>query len=694
MRRAALLAPTWDEPWLRLGQSFRGEGLVDVACESYDSALLRNPRRIESLLARAVLSLQRNEPNEAVGLLLRATEISRDNDQVWHALAFGFVAIGVRGAALAAITRAGELAPENFTYALAHADLMEAIPEDDVDLPPPGWSDAVELGLAGRAAMRRGVPEEAAACLEAATELEPNDPELLKMLGSAQLAAHAPEKAEPTLRAALKLAPDDPAIINDLAVALGRLYRFGEAAEVMNAPSVTHSSPASMLFNRATLRAAMGDLAGSHDDIEAARGNADLRSTLHTECTLLPYRSGTTAATLRESMVQLAATLPRGEIPAMRLLTPDPDRKLRVGLLSNSLRQHPVGWLTLAGLEALDPSLFSLDCFGHFMSGDPFAANFVHHVRAWHPIAGLNERGVAEVIAAQEIDILIDLGGFGDTGQIAVLAHRPAPVQMKWVGTQASTTGMAEMDWFITDRWETPEGFDAFYTERLLRLADGYVCYRPPTQAASVNLLPATTNGHVTFGCFNNLVKLTDETLGLWQKLLERVPRSQLILRCPQFSETNIPERFLERAAALGVDTTRLELKGRAPHPVFIAGYREIDIALDPFPYSGGLTTCEALFMGVPVITLAGDFFAARHSASHLSNAGLADCVTETPPAYIERAVAMASDVRALATLRARLRQQVLGSPLCDGPRFGRNLGAALRFAWQDYCRRAKSTRA
>lgn len=300
---------------------------------------------------------------------------------------------------------------------------------------------------------------------------------------------------------------------------------------------------------------------------------------------------------------------------------------------------------------------------------------------------GWSAQKIAEKIAEENIDILIDLSGYGDTGELPVLAFRPAPVQVKWVGMQSTTTGLDEVDFFITDRWETPDGFERFYSERLLRLDDGYVCYTPPPGAAPVSMLPALANGHVTFGCFNNVMKITDSTLSLWARIFERLPTARMILRCPQFSETSNVERFLARAGAAGLAPARLDLRGHAKHPEFLATYREVDIALDPFPYTGGLTTCEALFMGVPVVTLAGETFAGRHSTSHLSNVGLEDWVTTTKTDYLQRAIAATEDLDGLAHLRETLRARVLDSPLCDAPRFGRSLGKALRSAWRMYCR-------
>ena len=293
---------------------------------------------------------------------------------------------------------------------------------------------------------------------------------------------------------------------------------------------------------------------------------------------------------------------------------------------------------------------------------------------------------LAQRIRELGIDVLIEMSGYGDRGLIAACADRPAPVQVKWVGMQNHSTGLAEIDWIITDRWETPTGHEAFYSERLLCLPDGYVCYSPPPYAPDIVPLPALARGHVTFGCFNNTAKITPLVIATWARVLGAVPGSRLMLKAHQFAETSTMERFLAAFAAHGIAGDRLELRGGSPHRDLLAQYNEIDIVLDPFPYSGGLTTCEALWMAVPTVTVPGETFASRHSASHMSNAGLADWVVADLDAYVARAIDAARDVPGLAALRARMRAQVRASPLCDAPRFGRNLGAALRRAWHDWC--------
>ena len=220
------------------------------------------------------------------------------------------------------------------------------------------------------------------------------------------------------------------------------------------------------------------------------------------------------------------------------------------------------------------------------------------------------------------------------------------------------------MDWFLTDRWETPNGFERLYSEKLLRLADGYVCYSPPPYAPDVGPLPAQTNGFVTFGCFNNLAKVTPRVIESWAEILRRLPTARLILKTHQWSDRPTADSFLADFAAIGIAGDRIELRGSSGHRAFMGQYGDVDIVLDPFPYSGGLTTCEALWMGVPTITLPGEIFASRHSASHLSNAGLGDWVTDSVDEYIEMAVARASDPAALGQPEIHLAGQGAAKPV------------------------------
>ena len=224
-----------------------------------------------------------------------------------------------------------------------------------------------------------------------------------------------------------------------------------------------------------------------------------------------------------------------------------------------------------------------------------------------------------------------------------------------------------------------PAGAEPHYRERVLRMPDGYICYDPPAYAPPVGPLPALDHGQVTFGCFNNPAKITPRAIEVWARILRRLPQARLALKFKGWDDSGVRRRYAHLFTAQGVDSNRVEFLGCSPHAELLAQYGRIDLALDPFPYSGGLTTCEALWMGVPVVTCPGETFASRHSLSHLSNVGLTETIARNLDEYVELAVATAADLPRLAALRAGLRQRMAVSPLCDGKRFATNFASILR---------------
>ena len=249
---------------------------------------------------------------------------------------------------------------------------------------------------------------------------------------------------------------------------------------------------------------------------------------------------------------------------------------------------------------------------------------------------------------------------------------------MTWAG-YVGTTGLSAMDYLLADRYEVPPGAERHYREQVLRMPDGYVCYDPPAYAPPVTSLPALGRREVTFGCFNNPAKITPQAIEVWSRILRRLRAARLVLKFKGWSDPGVSRRFAEMFAARGIDAGRLEFLGNSPHAELLGEYGRIDLALDPFPYCGGLTTCEALWMGVPVITCPGETFASRHSLSHLSNVGLTETIARDLDEYIELAVSLACDLPRLADLRAGLRGRMAASPLCDGKRFAANLVSILR---------------
>jgi predicted O-linked N-acetylglucosamine transferase (SPINDLY family) len=253
-------------------------------------------------------------------------------------------------------------------------------------------------------------------------------------------------------------------------------------------------------------------------------------------------------------------------------------------------------------------------------------------------------------------------------------------------GGHYATSGIDAMDYLITDRFHSPEGAEELFSEMLVRLPNGYTCYRPPDYAPPVLELPARANGFVTFGCYNNLSKITPDVIALWAELLTRVPTARLRLQTAGLNDAETQQRYRTWLQNRDVEWGRVDLHGEAPYTRLLGNYSLLDVALDPFPYSGGLTTCESLWMGVPVVTLTGHTFCGRHSTSHLSNVGLEELVARDRSEYLDLATGLATDLPRLEAIRRSLRSRMTASPLCDGPRQTRNLEAAYRHMWRDWC--------
>lgn len=364
----------------------------------------------------------------------------------------------------------------------------------------------------------------------------------------------------------------------------------------------------------------------------------------------------------------------------------DRDRRLRIGLLSADLRAHPVGRFLSGVLRELDPAKVELFAYSGSEEEDDVTATIRSSVPHWLNIHGMSDRDLDARIVADGIDILGDISGHTSGNRLMVCARKPAPVAFTWLGYFA-TTGLAAIDYVLANKWVIPEAEEGQWTETPWRLPDTYLCYAVPRDTLPPTPLPALAAGHITFGCFNNFNKLSDETLAAWSALLAAVPGSRLILRSSGFYHDEILAGLRRSLTAAGIDLGRVRVDGKiADYAAHLASYGEIDIALDPFPYNGGTTTVEALYMGVPVLVRAGDRYVAHMGESILHNAGLPQWIAASEADYAVRGARLAADLDALATLRAGLRDRMLASPLFDAPRFARDLEDAFRGMWATWC--------
>ena len=353
--------------------------------------------------------------------------------------------------------------------------------------------------------------------------------------------------------------------------------------------------------------------------------------------------------------------------------------RLRIGYVSPDFCHHAVAYFIAPVLAAHDRTQFEIFCYANVATPDQVTQRLSGLAEHWRDIARMDDSAAAAQIRADGIDLLIDLAGHTAGHRLLLFARRPAPVQATWIG-YPNTTGLDAINYRITDAICDPLGeSDSYYSEKLVRLPANFSCYEPDPTAPEINAPPAKESGAVTFGCFNNFAKVTPDVIALWARLLRGLPKARLLLKSRGLGDPAVASRLHATFAAAGVASERVTLNGEELSVAQHLGlYHGVDIALDPFPYNGTTTTCEALWMGVPVITLAGHCHAARVGTSLLTHTGLKDWIASSPEDYLALAISAAKNLSRLEKLRQELREQVRHSPLCDAANFTRTLEAAF----------------
>jgi len=364
---------------------------------------------------------------------------------------------------------------------------------------------------------------------------------------------------------------------------------------------------------------------------------------------------------------------------------PDPERTLRVGFVSGDFRSHPVGYFMADLLAGLTGTGLELYAYANQYLNDDLTDRIKPMFKGWCACKGLNDDELAAQVRADGIDVLVDLSGHTDGNRLLMFARKPAPVQVSYLG-YPDTTGLSAIDYLLGDSRMFPESEEALYVEKPWRLPDTALCFTPPDMPVEVGILPAMQNGFVTFGCLNKSEKVSDAAVETWARILHAVPGSRLLLQNKPYDDADIASHMRSRFAERGIEADLLDLIGKLTWQEHMETYNRVDIALDPFPYNGTTTSVEGLWMGVPLLALKGDRLVAHMGESILHAMGMPEWIAADEGDYVARAVACASDLRTLADVRAGLRQRLLDSPICDAPRFARNLEAAFREMWGKWC--------
>jgi len=484
-------------------------------------------------------------------------------------------------------------------------------------------------------------------------------------------------EAEQCFRHALRFAPDFFEAMVNLAILLNDVGRPAEAERFcvdslgLRQDAVAFGALAVALYKQGRLSEAT---TAAKQALALQPANLDAHSNL-----LFMVNSGEDSS--QQECLDLAIEFGRKvsvpEAHRYRQWRPGPDKRLRVGLVSGDLGQHPVGYFLQDVLPWL--SKFDIELFAYptrELSG-AVADRIRSACAAWNPVETLSDAEAAERIHLDGIEVLLDLAGHTAHNRLKIFAYRPAPVQASWLGYFA-TTGMQEMDYLIADPWTLPSDLESSFVERILRLPDTRLCYSPPRIEKAPAKAPFEACGRVTFGNCGNMNKFSGEVMTVWACILKSVPDSRLLMQSRQFADRLLLDRVISQFRKLGIDERRLILEGPAPWQQYLDTYNRIDIVLDTFPYPGGVTLAEALWMGVPAITMKGTRFLSRQGFGILKNVGLDGWVAEGKEDYINKAVAFASDMQRLAQLRNGFRERLLRSPFCDAKRCAMSFSAIL----------------
>ena len=539
-----------------------------------------------------------------------------------------------------------------------------------------------------------GQTEAALAAFDRALALQPSFAAALSGKGLTYLDLERPTEALDAYERALVADSQAPEALFGRASALEKLRRFDEARAGYEALIEAKPDHVDAFDNLGNVYRSIGDLEAAEKATRQALMLDPDRPLTHSNLlfTLL-YRQGVDAETL---FATHRAFGDRFGNPSGRYRhwsnDRDPDRPLRVGVLSAELFRHALASWLMPFFEGRNPSKLTVVCYSMRVYEDEITERMRRLVDDWRVVVGLNDDELAEQIREDRIDILLEVSGHTFGNRLACLARKPAPVQAHWLG-YPFTTGLDAIDYLIMDPVAVRQQDEAAFVETIVRLPGGRFCFQPPSYAPPVVGAPALRRGWVTFGSFNNLSKLTGRVLDAWAELMARVPFSRLVLKAVALDDVKAADRLRAELVSRGISPERFDLRGSSSYADTLRQYGDIDIALDPFPFGGGATSCDALWMGVPVVSLPDWQPVSRQTASFLHAIGRPEWVAEDIAGYIDIAARLAANPLRLQDLRSMQRDEMRFSPLCDSMRLGREMEAAMRWMWQRYLERSPEPR-
>jgi protein O-GlcNAc transferase len=666
-------------------------GRLADAEKIYRQVLSQQPGNPGALHLLGVIALQAGRLDAAIELIRQAIAIKPADAGFHNDLGNALRGKGLLDEAVAAYRQVLRLRPGN---AQAHSNLGNALYDKGLlDEAIAAYRQALQIGPGltqtqgnlGNALRDRGLLDEAIAAYREALRLKPDQADTHNNLGNALRDQGLLDEAIAAYRQSLKLKPDYAVAHNNLGIAQRdqglldeAIADYRQAVQLKPDYADAHNNLGVALRDQGLLDEA---IAACRQAVALNPNSAPFHSNL---VLITHYHEGSDPRVLLAESRQWA----RQHADPLKRLIPthandrSPARRLKIGYVSPDFRDHPVGRFLLPLLAAHEPAQVEIFCYAQIAHADAITQRIRGYAHQWRNTVGLTTEQLAEQIRQDRIDVLIDLAAHTGCNRLLVFARKPAPVQATYLA-YAGTTGLETIDYRITDPHLDPPGSrDEHYSEKSIRI-ESYWCYQPPIETLEPTPLPAARSGFVTFGCLNNFCKITPATLQTWRELLAAVPNSRLRLHASPGSHRDRICRFLRDS---GIDSERLTFVARLSLAAYMEEYQRIDIGLDPFPYVGGTTTCDALWMGVPVITLCGQTAVSRGGVSILNNVGLPELIADNTGQYVRIAAGLAADLPRLDRLRSGLREKMRLSTLMNAPRFARNIEAAYRRMWQNWC--------
>lgn len=642
----------------QLARGLAVKGDNEAAIRSLNQALLREAGHVGANLLFASIYAEAEDYKKAITVLEKALQANPDSIELILKLIETFFQHKQYDKALQWCHRGVELEPNN-------AELLNT------------------FGVVSQA---NGQFDEALAHWQKAVQLKPDHAPAYCNIGMFYRLQKKPNEAVAALRHATQI---NPALVDAQIGLAYTLLDVGEISEALSiANQVVEKNPqiadGYMLQGYAlTQQARIDEALNAFDKAnELTPGNGQA---LSNQLFSSLYSDQLDATAIRQLHEKLTANIVNGVTPYTDWSNDrDLNKKLRVGYVSPDLSKHPVGYFMLPILANHDPEQVEITCYSLRAHDDDMSRQLRRHAQHWRDCYHWPDEKLAEQIRADEIDILVDLTGHTAANRIRLFAAKPAPVQVLYLGYPA-TTGLKQMDVILADAQLVPAGYEQYYTEQVARLADSFLCYQPREDAPDIEVAPVETNGFITFGSYNNTPKLSATTLQLWSEVLKAVPGSRFALKTLAMQDAGSRKYFINKFEALGIDPERIICLPPSKPEEFMAEYNKIDIALDTYPFNGGTTTCDALWMGVPVISMSGKRFVSRMGGSLLSVTGLSELTSETRAEFVGIATALANDRARLASLRQDMRQRMLDSPLCQARPFTQDMEKIYVNLWQRF---------